>query len=177
MSHALSAGGPRLARGLGKVALCVPLALAACGPPVLYDTELVAVRNPLVTASVDNGWVAVDSTDRGLRAVLELRIEASSLSSQYVSLHVPQLHCSSSGSHRPIKVRREVPVCTTPPRAAACPADARDGGCPEMLDAKHESCIYVVRAEYLLGDMPHLDESHFFTFAQTESALTFSRER
>ncbi len=159
------------------LALSVPMLFAACGPPVIYDTELIPVRNPLITASVENGWLAVDSTEAGYRAVLELQIEGAPVASEYVTLHTPELRCSSRGVHRPVKVLHETPVCTTvQPSALDCSPGQREAGlCQAAVTDETESCLFVVRAEYLFEQVPHLDESHYFTFAQTETPVYWTR--
>ena len=90
---------------LGVAAISV--LVVACGPPVIYDTANRPVRNPLITASVDNGWLAVDSTEAGIRVVVELQLEGPASAADFVSLHLLRapsrrepafLHFRSDGS-------------------------------------------------------------------------------
>ena len=50
--------------------------ISGCGPPILYDADRRPVRDPLMMASLEGGWLAVDSAADGLRAVLELQVSA-----------------------------------------------------------------------------------------------------
>lgn len=162
----------------GGVAL-LALACASCGAPVIYDTDLRPVRDARIVAALDQGWLAVDSTEAGARAVLELHIEAPAAVSQYVQLHVPSLRCSSSGTHLPARIRRELPVCPAPSvgRAACDPDDRRAGRCGTRVDGAAEAvCLHVVRAEFFFPRMPHLDEeSHYFTFGQRADPIRWTR--
>lgn len=146
---------------------------AACATHTIYDTYGVAVRNPLVTATVDNGWLAVDSTDAGIRAVVELQLESPSAADEFVELHVPKLHCTVSGDHVPWRLVRELPRCTSRPIGAlACPTGATPEECDRLRQAEEQVCIYTIRAEFLFAEMPHLNENtHFFTFAQVDAPV------
>ncbi|MDX1579373.1 MAG: hypothetical protein R3266_12880 [Gemmatimonadota bacterium] len=164
-------------RLVATLAVGAAAVISGCGPPVLYDTDLQPVRNPLITASVENGWLAVDSTEAGVRAVLELQVEASEIASEYVALHVPTLHCSSRGVHEPAKVRHGQPVCSPPDPALYCsPTEREAGDCPQALTQLPETCVYTVRAEYAFERVPHLDESHYFTFAQRATPIYWTRK-
>lgn len=148
------------------------VAVAACGPPTIYDVDLHPVHAPRIMASVGNGWFAVDSTAAGIRGVLELQVEGPPAAARYVALHVPALRCSSSGLHQPTRIRREAPTCTTPVPTDACsPHEVESGACARMFGPRPETCLHVVRAEFSFDRMPHLDESHYVTFAQTETAV------
>lgn len=161
-------------RHLVGVALLV---LTACGPPVIYDTDLRPVRNPLVTASVDNGWLAVDSTDIGIRVVLELRLEGPPETAEYLSLHVPVLHCTVSGQHLPARLLREEPNCPGP-RPVRCPEGSSPEECERLAQEQEaeEICVFTIRAEFLFDEMPHLDENrHYFTFAQSDKPVRWAK--
>lgn len=148
----------------------------ACGPPVIYDTSNVAVRDPLVTASVDNGWLAVDSVGTDVRVVVELHLEGPLDASNVLPLHLLRMHCAVSGEHVPAKVSQEEPRCPTPgapPRE--CPAGMTPGEC-DALRAADENCLFTIRAEFMFDEMPHLDENgHFFTFGQTDQPIRWTR--
>jgi len=158
---------------IGATAFVV--AAAACGSHVVYDTSLTPVRNPLVTASVENGWLVVDSTDIGLRAVLELQLEGPNATDEYVALHVPTLHCTVSGEHVPAKLLREPPRCEQRPVAPlTCPTGTTPEECDRLRRQEERVCIYTIRAEFLFGEMPHLNENtHYFTFAQTDAPVNW----
>lgn len=161
-------------------ALAAPAAaFQACSPHVVYDTSMQPVRAPLVTASVENGWMAVDSTDAGIRAVLELEMEAPAATAEFVTLHVPRLHCTISGEHMPAKVMREAPRCPTQPLAPArCPADFTPEECDRYREEEVPYCTYTVRAEFFFAQMPHLDENtHYFTFAQSDTPVQWVKAR
>jgi len=161
----------------GSIArLALALGIAACGPPTLYDTDLRPVRNPIIVASVGNGRLAVDSTDAGVRAVLELHVEGSDAAAEYLALHVPRLHCSASGAHFPVRVRTEEPRCPArAPAADRCARDAAPGTCAETRVLASPTCLYTVRAEFLFDRVPHLDASHYLTFGQTEAPVVWAR--
>jgi hypothetical protein len=166
----------RLFHGLSGAADTVML-LSACGPPVIYDTEHNPVIRPLIVASVDNGWLAVDSTALGIRAVVELQMEGPTGASDYVMLHIPTLHCTVSGEHLPSRVLREDPVCPAPTaRPIQCPDGAAPDECQRLRNEADLNCLYTIRAEFLFDRMPHLDEnSHFFTFGQTDQAVRWAK--
>ena len=149
--------------------------LAACATHTIYDTYGVPVRSPLVTATVENGWLAVDSTDMGIRAVVELQLESSTISEEYVELHVPRLHCTVSGDHVPSRLLREPPRCTSRSVGTiVCPTDATPEECDRVRQQGEQVCIYTIRAEFLFAEMPHLNENtHFFTFAQTDAPVNW----
>ena len=152
---------------------------AACSPRMIYDTSLQPVRNPLVTASVENGWLAVDSTDAGIRAVLELEMEAPAATAEFVTLHEPRLHCTVSGEHRPAKWISEAPRCPTPqPQALRCPAEYTPEECDRFRREEIPLCLYTVRAEFFFSQMPHLDENtHYFTFAQSDTPVEWVKAK
>ncbi len=150
---------------------------AACGPPVIYDTAHRAVRNPLVTASVDNGWLAVDSTETGIRAVVELQLAAPAGSEEFMSLHLLRLHCTVSGEHIPAKILREAPRCPTPGSPPVeCPEGATPEECDTIREQADQTCLFTIRAEFMFDEMPHLDENqHFFTFGQTDQPIRWAK--
>ena len=151
--------------------------LFACGPPLVYDTDLRPVRDPLLVASVDYGWLAVDSTETGVRVVLQLEFEAPRETSEYLTLHVPALRCATEGIHYPDELRREAPICPSP---ASDPPDCQvepgqSGPCPIRAGRNMESCLHVVRAVFYFPRMPHFDDSHYFTFGQTNTPVRWTR--
>lgn len=155
----------------------IPFVMVACGPPIIYDTSHRQVRDPLITAAVDNGWLAVDSTGNAVRVVVELQMEGPSDASDYVGLHLLRFHCSVSGEHIPAKVLREAPSCPVP---GAPPMRCPDGTSIEECEAirvdAEQNCLYTIRAEFLFDEMPHLDENeHFFTFGQTDQPIRWTR--
>lgn len=155
--------------------LLVAAASAACAPPTVYDTELRPVRDPIILASVGNGWLAVDSTANGVRAVLEIQVEGSEAAADYVSLHVPRLHCSASGEHLPARVRTEAPRCPIPPQARPECTGGSAGACRAARVLVTPSCLYTIRAEFLFDRVPHLDASHYLTFGQSETPVVWAK--
>ncbi|MDH3732664.1 MAG: hypothetical protein OEU54_03985 [Gemmatimonadota bacterium] len=152
---------------------------SACSPHIVYDTSMQPVRDPLVTANVENGWMVVDSTDAGIRAVLELEMEAPAATAEFVTLHVPRLHCTISGEHLPAKVMREAPRCpTAPAQALRCPTDFTPEECDRYREEETPYCTYTVRAEFFFAQMPHLDENtHYFTFAQSDTPVQWVKAK
>ena len=156
--------------------LCA-VAAGACGAPMIYDASMQPVRNPLVVASVDNGRMAVDSTEAGIRAVLELQLEGPGSADEFVEFHVPKLHCTISGEHIPAKVFREKPRCATRPlTTGVCPTGFTPEECDAYRQQGAETCMYTIRAEFLFAEMPHLDENtHYFTFARTDAPVYWTK--
>lgn len=161
----------------GSIAgLALAVGVTACGPPTLYDTDLRPVRNPIIIASVGNGWLAVDSTEAGVRAVLELQMEGSDAAEEYVALHVPRLHCRASGAHFPARVRTEKARCPAPTAIQSeCVDGASPEACRDALVLASPTCLYTVRAEFLFERVPHLDASHYLTFGQSEAPVVWAR--
>ncbi len=159
-----------------RLASVAAAAGTACGPPVLYDTELRPVRRPIIVAAVDHGWLAIDSTENGVRGVLELQFEGPPEAAEYVTRHLPRLHCESKGDHLPVRVRREPPSCPAP---ATPPPECLEGTSPErclaLREAATPACLFTVRAEFEFSRMPHLDENHYFTFGQHQTPLHWAR--
>lgn len=150
--------------------------LVGCGPPVIYDTSHRVVRSPIVTASVDNGWLAVDETEDGVRAVVQLELKGPAEAADYVPLHSLRFHCSS-GEHMPSSVSADEPRCPAAgAQAMLCPPDVSPDVCEAMRRDAEQTCLYTIRAEFHFGQMPHLDENqHFFTFGQTEQAVHWAK--
>ena len=155
----------------------IPILVVACGPLVIYDTAHQPVRNPLITASVDNGWLAVDSTEAGIRAVVELHLEGPASTADFVSLHLLRLHCTVSGEHLPAKILLEEPRCPTPGSSPIrCPEGTSPEECDGMRGEAEPNCLFTIRAEFLFDQMPHLDENrHFFTFGQTDQPIRWAK--
>ena len=155
----------------------IPIFVVACGPPVIYDTAHRPVRNPLITASVDNGWLAVDSTEAGIRVVVELQLEGPADAADFVSLHLLRLHCTVSGEHLPAKILQEEPRCPTPvSRPIRCPEGTPPEECDRIREEAEQSCVFTIRAEFMFDQMPHLDENrHFFTFGQTDQPIRWAK--
>lgn len=148
--------------------VAVLLLLSACGPPVVRDTSLRPVTDPALLAAVgEHGWLAIDSTEHGARAVLELRLETSGTATPPLALHTPKLHCATEGTHFPVVVRREPPVCwTPPPEAGACRMGAEAAGvCRGVADGGRR-CLQVIRAEFHFRHLPALDDRVYFTIGQ-----------
>lgn len=164
----------RSAAALG--AFLVGVSAAGCGPPVIFDTDLRPVRNPVIMASVGSGWLAVDSTEAGVRAVLEVQLEGPTAAADYVTLHVPRLHCRLSGEHYPARVRNSEPRCPAPgPPPSACIEGSSPEACRSSEEVVQQTCLYTVRAEFLFERIPHLDESHFLTFGQSDVPVVWAK--
>ncbi len=82
---------PLLPRFIALHLSMAAILLASCGPVIVYDTRLQPVRDPVLLASVENGWLAIDSTASGVRGVLELWIETHARTLDYVDLYVRTL--------------------------------------------------------------------------------------
>ncbi len=136
----------------------------ACGPKFedVYGSGL----DPVLSAPIENGWVAVDSTAEGVRAVLQLEAEAAQgslpwdladLALLFGSDTIPptRMRCEESAVCR--HVRR--PVQSPNERAVAEPADRRE---EEVV-----VCDHVVRAEFVLPAVPSPSDSVVLRLAET----------
>ncbi|UCC82136.1 MAG: hypothetical protein JSW46_14245 [Gemmatimonadota bacterium] len=150
------------------VALLSALWTAACGPK-LEDVDGSGL-DPVLCAPIENGWVAVDSTDEGLRAVLQLEAEAaqgslpwdlSELALLFGSDTIPpkRMRCEESAVCR--RVRR--PVRSPNERAVAEPPDRRE---EEVM-----LCDHVVRAEFILPAVPSPADTVLLRLGETTIPL------
>ena len=155
-------------RSVASPLAAILLVVAGCGPPVVHDTALRPMTNPTLLAAVgEDGWLAIDSTEHGIRGVLELRLETTRPPARPVALHTPKLHCSSEGTHFPVKIRREPPVCWTPPPAAReCRPGAGGADVCRGAEDGRRRCLHVIRAEFHFRHLPALDDRVYFTLGQ-----------
>lgn len=156
---------------------CLALSVAAlgCASAAVYDTRLEPVDEPLLYADLDYARVAIDSTEAGIRAVAEIRIQANEWAGQYLELHVPTLHCAADGTITPTVLRRERPVCVDRVARPECGETGADpAACDVPLIGGDLRCVYVVRAEFLLGRIPERTERFTLTFGQRASAFVLS---
>src|ERR1044071_9195777 len=91
--------------------LAMMLAIAACGGARMYDVDLQPLREPRVLMAVDGGWFALDSSARGVRALIELQIPIASGDSSFTRDLLPRLACGTDGAKLPERVRVDPIVC------------------------------------------------------------------
>ncbi len=151
---------------------------SACSSAVLYDTRLEPVHEPVLYASLDYARLAIDSTEAGARAVVEMYIEGNEWAGDYLALHVPTLQCASEGTIAPTAIRREAPDCLDEAPSAFCDETGADSGlCPVRMVGRQSRCLYVVRAEYLLSRIPSVLEQFTLSFGQNATALYWARRK
>ncbi len=136
----------------------VPIVLlaAACGPPVIYDTDGRPVAEPAFMASVDGGWLAVDSSDGGVRAVLEVRVPVPE--GDVVGLGQMDLQLWTGSGHpvSPVKLNQGSLQCRPSVLdRVGCQGKYGDlQACPREEQANAQSCYYLLCAEFALHELP-----------------------
>lgn len=155
-------------RSMASPLVAMLVLASACGPPVVHDTAGRPVTDPALLAAVgEDGWLAIDSTEGGIRAVLELRLETMRPPARPLALHTPKLHCTAEGTHFPVRIRREPPVCwTPPPGAGTCRTGADGAAVCRSGDEDARVCLHVIRAEFHFRHLPALDDRVYFTLGR-----------
>ncbi len=105
--------------------LALAVALAACAAPALVDVDGQRLERPLLVAGVHNGWVAVDSSAGGVRAVLELRAETRPPETPPWEEDGLTLQFAGYPAIAPARLRCEEPRCCRPALGeVGCPRGA-----------------------------------------------------
>jgi hypothetical protein len=136
----------------------VPIVLlaAACGPPVIYDTDGRPVAEPAFMASVDGGWLAVDSSDGGVRAILEVRVPVPE--GDVVGLDQTDLHLWTGSGYPVSPVRLNQGSLQCRPSVldrVECQGKYGDPqACPREGQADAQECYYLLCAEFSLLKLP-----------------------
>jgi hypothetical protein len=139
------------------------LSVAGCGSPALLDVDGQPLVRPLMVASIESGWVAVDSTSElGPRAILELKAEAEGPDIPPWDLSTLQLHLAGDSALSPARLRCEDPrCCPALGESVKCPKKRSEPGTPNQPEpvAEPDRCIHVVRAEFFLPRLPTAADS------------------
>jgi len=131
------------------------VAAAACGPPVIYDTHGRAVSEPEYMAAVDGGWLAVDSSAAGIRAVLELKVAAPEGRAVTWEPAGLQLWTGKSYPVLPTRLKQGALRCWPTTGRAPCRGNAAElDGCPVDVRREQQDCYYTLCAEFPLAELP-----------------------
>ncbi len=106
-------------------------------------------------APVDGGWLAVDSSAAGIRAVLELKVAAPEgrvLAWEPAGL---QLWTGKSYPVLPSRLKQGALRCRLTTGRAPCGGNAGDlDGCPVEVRRQQQDCYYILCAEFPLAELP-----------------------
>jgi hypothetical protein len=158
------------------IVLPLALALAGCAKPALVDADGQPLSQPLLVASIDNGWVAVDSSQSGIRAVLELRTEERGSDRRGLELFGLQLRFAND-LIPPSRLQCQDPTtCRMVSKPVASP---EEGGYEESADPREEAvtevCINIVRAEFELPRAPTPSDSVALIVGESTTLLRWRR--
>jgi hypothetical protein len=149
-------------------ALLSALWSAGCGQK-FYDVSGSPLGATLVTAPIENGWIAVDSTAAGARAVLQLEAEAEHGTLPWDLAEMALLF--GSDTIPPTRMRsEESAVCRRVTRPVQSPNEREVA---ELADRDEvvEVCDHVVRAEFILPAVPTPADSVVLRLAETTIPL------
>ncbi|UCF19972.1 MAG: hypothetical protein JSU87_00745 [Gemmatimonadota bacterium] len=138
-----------------SLALIASIAVG-CGPPVMYDVDGQPIREPLFMAALEGGWLAVDSSAAGVRAVLELEVAASGERETLAGPGELQLWTGSGLPLEPARLRQgEVECWPKLPSSVRC----REGrgsnqACVQEVQGVGRECRYTLCAEFRLAELP-----------------------
>lgn len=133
--------------------------MAACGPPLLRDVRGRAITDPVYLAPAEYGWVAVDSSQGLIRAIIELQFEESEALFQSLDPRALALQFGTNQTHWPVSVGWADPVCwrdliselgCSKNQASIVPGK----DCRELRAGGQRKCLHVVRMEFMLSELP-----------------------
>jgi hypothetical protein len=161
--------------------LTLPLlaaAAAACGKPALYDCAGELITYPAMMAPVEGGWVAVDTSNSQIRAVVELQVSSADPMVSANNAPVLQLRVGSAAPLDPNRVRIGNINCHyMVPERADC-RGLQDDPKHCIYGAPEERCYYPVRAEFPLEEVPLLDDLVVLRVGDSQTfVLAFRRDR
>lgn len=136
---------------LGAALLSVPW-LEACGPK--FEDVYGSGMRAILWAPIENGWVAVDSTEEGAtRAVLQLEDEAErgTLPWDLAELALLLDHDTIAPS---LMRSEESAVCRRVQRPVRTPNERAVAEPPDRTEEEVVVCDHVVRAEFVLPALP-----------------------
>lgn len=143
-------GRPALAFLVGAALLSAPW-LAACGPR--FEDVFGSGMDAVVWASIENGWVAVDSTEQGVRAVLQLEAEAPRGTLPWDLAEMALLF--GGDTIPPTRMRcEESAVCRRVMRPVRSPNERAVAEPPDLDEEEVVVCDHIVRAEFILPAIP-----------------------
>jgi hypothetical protein len=124
----------------------------------LYDCAGQLITYPAMMAPVHGGWVAIDTSDAQVRAVIELQIPATDPLVSANQAPTLQLRVGSALPMDPSRVRiGELSCHFVVPENGECRVPQSDAKqC--LYGVPKERCYYPVRAEFSLDEVPLLDD-------------------
>lgn len=158
-------------------AALLAFSVAGCGSPALIDVDGRPIRRPLLIARLADGWVAVDSSAAGARAVLELRAETPRDDVPPWQVGGLHLQFSSGEPLKPARMRCDAPKCCPPRPQSAEPPTERE--VPEVEEPAEEvaegACLHVMRAEFRLPRVPTPADSVALKVGESVTLLAWQR--
>ena len=136
------------------------LAAAGCTTPMLYDTAGRPVKNPAFEAQADWLWLAVDSADGGVRAVVEMQMAAPGGQIRSWDASGLRLWTGEGAPLAPTRIRRSNVRCwPDAPRGARCRGTPDDSqACTWQMQPWESECYYILCAEFALEQLPNPEE-------------------
>lgn len=148
------------------------LSVAACGPK-FEDVEGATLR-AILSAPIENGWVAVDSTQEGVRAVLQMEDEAERGELPWDLTELALL--MGDDTIPPARMRCEASaVCRRVTRPVQVPNEREVAGPPDAVEEEVVLCTHVVRAEFDLPALPTAADSVLLRLADTTTLLRWRK--
>ena len=130
-----------------------------CRPPTLIDPLGRPVPRPMLVAAVENGRIAIDSSDHGVRAVVELTRMLPNPTYQG-DASVPRLRCSGGKSPlAPVRMQSEPVRCREPATGPDCARPGQSSSCPYRNVRFEQPCSQVLHLEYRLDAVPSVGDS------------------
>lgn len=134
------------------------LASLACRPPTLTDPLGRPVGRPILVASIDYGWIVIDTSAGGVRAVAEVTRMLPDSSSP-VDRAIPLLRCSARTS-APARMRTEPVTCHQVSSGSNCARSGQaNAPCTYPNTRFLQPCSQVVYLEYRLDAVPSVGDS------------------
>jgi len=156
-----------LGSGAFSGAMLLALGLAACTPQFqhLDGTALHPIAPPL---AIDKGWLVVDSSARGVQALVELQLETEDLDVHPLDLERISLRFSSSDRWQSGRVRVEGPICawSGSGRLQEPRTGSPDHEVNRVQYGGEQRCMYIVRAQFDLDRLPTPGDSVVVSYGQ-----------
>ncbi len=136
-------------------------AAAGCSAPMLYDAAGRPVKEPEFEAQADWLWVAVDSAEEGVRAVVEMQMAAPGGEVRSWDAAGLRLWTGDGMPLAPTRIRRTNVRCwPDAPRGARCRGTPDDPkGCTWQMQDWESECYYILCAEFALERLPNPNEA------------------
>ena len=156
------------------------LLVTCCGPPTLIDVDGRRIEHPVLIAAVDGGWLAVDSSRTGIRALLQVQLET-----PHHQVHRPDLRMTrvtlrlgTGRAFRPDRIRWEGATCWLgiPERIECQGIYGRGEPCKRRVSPREDLCVQVLRAEFVLRQLPKPADSAALTIGESITPLRWRQQ-